>query len=446
MEGALLARATERIVFKVVVLGGAGVGKSALLRAAAGERLTSASLASYVPSLAPHFVTIRVAAFRGRPVYLQLWEVPFALCLADADARRRESASLSYQGSKQSASLSYQGSKQSASLSYQGSKHLELALADAHAALVLFDAREAHPPLRVVWGGVGAGAGAGGGEWVGNSLEAADIARGVLAARACATLASLGRSLPLYLLAHKGDHMAALAAMLALAATPVVPVPVVVVGAGAGAGALKSNPNPNLISSPTELPTSTSTTTTTPLPPLPIPVPILEPVRARKMTGIVEDFFADCAAVQVTAAPAGGANTALSPLAPAATGSAAATAGDRWALASAHIRAHDYGVAYLRAARTGGVALCNEDIARYCALAGFRSWTWTSALAAVGDAPAAPGVLLAASLAAGGGGGGGGGGGSGGGSGGGGGGGGGGGRSNVPVGAAALAADRKSVV
>ena len=349
------------------ITGGAGTGKSALLRAAAGERLSAGALGVYVPTLAPHFSTIRVASFRGRPVYLQLWEIPFALCLADADARRNAQTQTGT----------------TAAAFFRGAKHLEIALAGAQAALVLFDARETHPPLRVIWNSSSSSSSSNSSgtdtnamitqrrEWCGTSLEAADIARGVLSAHSCSLLAARGNSLPLYLLAHKGDHMAALAATLALAATMTT--------------------NTQTLSSSSSLTTAI--------------VADNNNIPTRKMTGIVEDYYNTDGAVTGGGGGSTGTGTRgdgvnMNPNGISGNKTTAAAFGDRWASASARVRADGFGVAYLRSSARTGVALCNEDIARYCALAGYRSWTWTSTLGALSDAPATPGALLVAAASA----------------------------------------------
>ena len=83
---------TSPITFKVLVFGGQGCGKSTLCRALSGGSPLvqnadgrGASMGSSEPTtLGIETTTVLIASFRGRPVYLHLWEIPHELILASS--------------------------------------------------------------------------------------------------------------------------------------------------------------------------------------------------------------------------------------------------------------------------------------------------------------------------------------------------------------------------
>jgi hypothetical protein len=388
---ALLRRSP--VTFKVLVLGGPGVGKSSLLRAAGGKALDAGEHLSYSPTQTPEFSTLLAATFRGRAVYLQLWEVPFALLAAEAAHGGSEST-----GGGSSAAAGGAGGN---ARRYPCSGHLDVAFAGAHAAVLVVDAREAcspgSQPLCVPYQLFAAGGGAGGGHrecfWTGSSLEACDLARRVLHKRAlgaAAAAAAAGRSsssaMPLYLLVHKADHPAALAASLNtvfLASQASAAASEAAVAAAAAAVATASSSSSS--------------------------VPTLE----RKLSGVFEDFFAaggtasggsggdgDAAAASGTSSDSHATASALGVKAGGAltAAAAAAAAGGGGLLAWMHcsqLAPHSgHGVEYLRF--LGGGALTPGDLTRYTRECGFRGWGWGSVLSALSHAPPPPSVLCPA--------------------------------------------------
>lgn len=327
MASVLISNSSSRIVFKILVLGGPGVGKSSLLRAAAlgptGDQLTAGEQARYTPSLAPHFTTLHAAWLRDRPVFAQLWEVPFSLLVADAAARAADSVSAS------------DGRR------FPGSRSLDIAFADAHAAVVLFDARDAGPPLGVKYSVFDASGAAVEAEWRGNSLAAADLARDVLAVRVCAPLAAKGLALPLYLLAHKGDHPAALSTALqhqrqqrSASLSTMAAAAAEDASAGGGGGDTRE-------------------------------------ANAPRLSGVFEDFFGRSAAASVVDAPSD-----LSARAGGAVGEGGGA--EAWGATSASIPVSGFGVPYLRFSHGGECACASRaralsSRARALALSCYRS-------------------------------------------------------------------------
>jgi len=389
LQAALLQR--RPLIFRVLLLGGPCSGKTALLRTAAGERLGPPELSRYTPSLAPHSSMYYAAACHGRAVYLQLWEVPFSLLAADAAAAARGAAG---------------------DARFPGCAQLDMLLSAAHAAVLVVDAREggdarASAVAFPSWAPGGAGA------WAGGSLDAADVARGVLARaevrRAAAVALRCGdggggagqeggggwevgaelrcadaapppgagaaeraplqaaldslppaphprlqpwrnpqpHALNVYLLLHKADHCAALAASIAAAAAAATAV-----GGVAGAP--------------------------------PTPAPSAPPTDAR-LSGVLENFFGGAGGSSNSSSSGGGCG-----------------AQSAWVSSSAAVGpVGGFGVPYLTF--RGGGALLPRDVAAYAAGSGLRGWGYGSVLHSLSDAPtASPRTATAAIFAAGG--------------------------------------------
>jgi len=361
-RAALLER--RPLVFRVLLLGGPGCGKSALLRAAAGERLGAPELSRYAPTLAPQSATFYAAVCKGRAVYLQLWDVPFALLAADAAAARRGDSS---------------------DARFPAAAHLDMLLASAHAAVLVADAREG-ADARAAAVAFPSFAAAARGVWAGGSLDAVDLARGVLARaevkRAAAVAAAAGgagagagapgegcawdegaaelrcadaadgpaaprappmqrpwrapqpHALPQYLLMHKADHYAALAASLAAVAAPAAPAP-------------------------------------------PPPPPPPAGAAGRRLSGVLEDFFGAPGAPGGSGGGGGGGGGGVGAPPTSAWASSSAAAGG--------VDAEALGVPYLTF--RGGGALSPRDVAAYAAGGGLRGWGWGSVLLTLEDAP-----------------------------------------------------------
>ena len=80
---------TSPITFKVLVFGSQGCGKSTLCRALSGGSPLvqnvdgrGASMGSDSSTIGIDTTSVLIASFRGRPVYLHLWEVPYELILS----------------------------------------------------------------------------------------------------------------------------------------------------------------------------------------------------------------------------------------------------------------------------------------------------------------------------------------------------------------------------
>jgi hypothetical protein len=80
---------TSPITFKVLVFGSQGCGKSTLCRALSGGSPLvqnvdgrGASMGSDSSTIGIETTSVLIASFRGRPVYLHLWEIPYELILA----------------------------------------------------------------------------------------------------------------------------------------------------------------------------------------------------------------------------------------------------------------------------------------------------------------------------------------------------------------------------
>jgi len=177
------------LLYKVLVVGGLGVGKSSLLRAANGDFLLGEELSQYTPTSTPHFTTVLCErAHEGRVVYLQLWEVPFPLLAAEAASFRNGSVGFPY------------------------SSHLDVAISGAQGVLLVVDAQEGHVLGRTLRTEFFINSPTDGKpqkhSWNGGSLAACDLAQGVLRRR-------VKPSCPFFLIFHKADHAATLAASLA---------------------------------------------------------------------------------------------------------------------------------------------------------------------------------------------------------------------------------------
>ena len=167
-RAALLESISLELVFKVLVLGGDGTGKTALIRSLAGERAAGA-----LPSLqhesteGVETTTMLAATFRNVPIFLQFWELPLAVL-----------QSCSSKGSSSS------GGRRDSKRAPQLSKlHIDIAFSGVHAVLLAID-------------------GSSQGDSGISSLEAADTLRDEIAARLERKKPGSG-AFPLFLVVNK---------------------------------------------------------------------------------------------------------------------------------------------------------------------------------------------------------------------------------------------------
>lgn len=125
---------TSPITFKVLVFGGNNCGKSTLCRALSGGSPLVQSVdgrgtinsPNETSTLGIETTTVLIASFRGRPVYLHLWEIPYDLVLAATISNNSNPAKNTLEDSSLKSSIS----------------QLDIAFFGAHGCILILDARD----------------------------------------------------------------------------------------------------------------------------------------------------------------------------------------------------------------------------------------------------------------------------------------------------------------